>query len=221
MISLEREKNLKRPNLLKALLHPVYFPNISTIVTLVSNKIIWEKQDNFQKQTFRNRCYICTDQGKHMLSIPIVHIGGNQGRQKYKEVKLDNSYNWQRQHWRTLQTAYRTSPFFEFYEDDLAPIFEKSTTYLFDLNLNTIAFICTSLGIEVPNEETTSYQTKAENLNDMRYLVNAKKQLVFKQETYNQVFASRHGFVKNCSCLDLLFNEGPNALSYLKKHTSL
>lgn len=199
------------------LLHPVYFPNIVTTAALVTNEVIWEVHDNYQKQTFRNRCHICTDLGKHMLNLPIQHVGGNQGRQKYKDVKLDNTYNWQRQHWRTLQTAYRTSPFFEFYEDDLAPIFEKPITYLLDLNFKTIDFLCSSLSIENSIDKTSEYSLKIENHKDLRYLVNAKKTNNKEQETYNQVFIVRHGFVKNTSTLDLLFNEGPSALSYLKR----
>jgi len=206
---------------LKSVLHPVYFPNIATIAVLVSNEVTWEVHDNYQKQTFRNRCHICTDQGKHMLNLPIQHVGGNQGRQKYKEVKLDNTYNWQRQHWRTLQTAYRTSPFFEFYEDDLAPIFEKPITYLLDLNFKTIDFLCAGLSIENSIDNTSEYELKIENQKDLRYLVNAKKTTSIEQETYNQVFIERHGFVKNTSTLDLLFNEGPSALSYLKQGISL
>ena len=187
---------------------------------LTTSDSTWEVHDNFQKQTYRNRCHICTDQGKHMLNIPIQHVGGNQGRQKYKDVKLDNSSNWQRQHWRTLQTAYRTSPFFEFYEDDLAPIFEKPTVYLLDLNLNTIDFLCDSIGIPSPKTKTTSYQTLLEDVKDMRHLVNAKHKTPLQQEVYNQVFIKRHGFINNTSTLDLLFNEGPNAITYLKKDLS-
>ena len=110
---------------MKLILHPTYFPNVRTMAGLVQNQVVWEVEDNYQKQTYRNRCYICTDQGKHLLSIPIEHVGGDQGRQKYKDVRLKNDYPWQRQHWRTLQTAYRTSAFFEYYEDEVAPLFEN------------------------------------------------------------------------------------------------
>lgn len=187
------------------------------MAVIATDEVIWEVHDNYQKQTFRNRCHICTDQGKHMLNLPIQHVGGNQGRQKYKDVKLDNTYNWQRQHWRTLQTAYRTSPFFEYYEDELAPIFEQPVTYLLDLNFKTIDFLCSNLSIEISIDKTSDYCLKIENHKDLRYLVNAKKLMIKEQETYNQVFIERHGFVKNTSALDLLFNEGPSALSFLKR----
>lgn len=202
---------------MKTLLHPCYFPNILTFATIVQNEIIWEVQDNYQKQTYRNRAHICNDRGRHLLSIPIQHIGGDQGRQKYKDVRADNSYSWQRTHWRTLQTAYRTSPFFEFYEDDIAPLFEKQFDFLLDFNLETIATICECLQIEMHTQRSTAYDLHPENYVDLRFLVNAKKELISKQEPYTQVFGDRHGFIQNVSVLDLLFNEGTNALEYLKQ----
>ncbi|MEM9141663.1 MAG: WbqC family protein [Bacteroidota bacterium] len=201
------------------LLHPTYFPNIATMAALVRYKVIWETCDNYQKQTYRNRCYICTDQGKHMLNLPIKHVGGEQGRQKYRDVLLDNSYAWQRQHWRTLQTAYRTSPFFEFYEDDFAPLFSRPHTHLLDFNLQTIEIMCNGLQITVPEQRTTTFSKNPPSqgsTKDLRHLVNAKAQLQFPMEAYTQVFGDRHGFLSNLSCLDLLFNEGPNTLGYLK-----
>jgi len=173
-------------------------------------------EDNFQKQTYRNRAYICNDLGRHMLSIPIRHVGGSQGRQKYKDVKLENTYQWQRQHWRTLQTAYRTLPFFEFYEDEIAPLYERPYEYLLDFNLLSIQTVCDCLQLDMPEEKTVTYETTPVSMVDGRFLVNAKKKLDFAPETYTQVFSDRNSFVANTSILDLLFNEGTNALSYLK-----
>ena len=197
------------------LLHPTYLPNIAAFATLFQNTIIWEVYDNYQKQTYRNRAFICTDQGKFMLNIPIKHVGGKEGRQKYKEVKLDNDYRWQRQHWRTLQTAYRTSPFFEYYEDDLAPIFMNKYQYLLDFNLNAIHIIASCLQFKVNKRYTDLYDLKPQGILDARFLVDAKKTIHINQKSYMQVFNTRHGFIENCSVLDLLFNEGPASLDYL------
>ncbi len=197
-------------------LHPTYFPTIASAAVIVQHPVVWEVFDNYQKQTYRNRCYICNDLGKHMLSISIQHVGGSQGKQSYREVKIDNSFPWQRQHWRTLATAYRTSPFFEFYEDDLAPLYQQEFTYLMEFNLATAAFICDCLQIKTPSSKTTTYETSPVENSDGRFLASIKKKPPFEQEPYIQVFGDRHGFVKNSSVLDLLFNEGPNALSYLK-----
>jgi hypothetical protein len=146
-----------------------------------------------------------------MMNIPIQHVGGRHGRQKYKEVRLDNSYPWQRQHWRTLQTAYRTSPFFEYYEDDLAPLYEKEFSFLLDYNLQTIATLCECLQISMPTDKTSVYRENHEGLIDGRFLVNAKKEILPFSLNYQQVFAERHGFVPNLSVLDLLFNQGTQA----------
>lgn len=202
------------------LLHPTYFPNIATFAVITQNDVQWEVEDNYQKQTYRNRCYVCTDLGRHMLSIPVQHVGGDQGRQKYNDVLLGNSYPWQRNHWRTLQTAYRTSPFFEFYEDDIAPLYEQSFEKLLDFNLKTIRTICDCLQIDMPEEKTTEYEVEPNDVQDSRILVNAKPRLEIRQEKYVQVFGDRHGFVKNASVLDLLFNEGTNALGYLQNQNT-
>ena len=127
-----------------------------------------------------------------------------------------NEYRWQRQHWRTLQTAYRTSPFFEYYEDDIAPLFERKYDFLLDFNFETIEVICECLQIDIPKEKTQNYETKVQqNQIDARFLVRCKNAQDFEQKEYVQVFGDRHGFVKNVSILDLLFNEGTNAMSYL------
>ncbi len=184
---------------------------------MVNQEVVWETHDNFQKQTYRNRCYICTDQGKHMLNIPIQHVGDEQGRQLYKDVLIDYSCDWQKLHWRTLQTAYRTSPFFEFYEDELAPLFQKPFRHLMELNFATLEFLCDCLDIVVPGNHTSSYEKQPQAYIDGRALANAKQESKFVQEPYIQVFGDRHGFVPNASCLDLLFNLGPQSLDYLKK----
>lgn len=217
LISLEREKRQRHKTIsLKSLLHPSCFPNILSMAVLAQYEVIWEVNDNFQKQTYRNRYHICTDQGLHKLSIPIKHVGGKDGRQKYAEVRIENSYRWQILHWRTLQTAYRTSPFFEYYEDDLAPLFQKEFKFLLDFNWESLNFLANALQIIYPQEHTVEYKKDFDQGNDMRLLVNAKKKVSFGLPTYKQVFSDRHGFVANTSALDLIFNEGPNAVAYLK-----
>jgi len=151
-----------------------------------------------------------------MLNIPIEHVGGDQGRQKYCDVRLKNEYAWQRQHLKTLQTAYRTSPFFEFYEDDLVPFFERQFTFLLDMNFEGLQLMSSLLGFELSSQKTAAYRTDSKPNIDARFMIGAKQDLLWDQQTYTQVFEDRHGFIPNASILDLLFNEGPNTLSYLK-----
>jgi len=174
--------------------------------------------DNYQKQTYRSRTYVCTDNGKHLLNIPIIHTPKEKGRQKYKDILVDNSYAWQRQHWRTLETAYRSSPFFEFYEDEIKPLFLNTHTHLMDFNLQCIQVICDCLQIEMPTEKTTEYIKDTIDHTDYRFLANAKRSSTTNTKPYIQVFNDRHAFIPNLSILDLLFNEGTNALNYLKSH---
>lgn len=197
------------------LLHPTYFPDVASMAILAQRRCLWEVCDYYQKQTYRNRTYICTDQGKHMMTIPIQHVGGAQGKQFYKDVKVDNQYPWQRQHWRTLQTAYRSSPFFEFYEDELAPLYHDKYKYLLDFNFGSIKLAFECLQLDMPSSKTTVYEPNPKNYRDMRFMVNAKRPVPLNQTTYTQVFVERHGFIGNLSILDLLFNEGTSAPSYL------
>ncbi|KPM31679.1 Hypothetical protein I595_2174 [Croceitalea dokdonensis DOKDO 023] len=205
----------------EVVLHPAYFPNIATMATMAGNEVIWEVHDNYQKQTYRNRCHICTDIGLHTLTIPIKHVGGQTGRQKYAEVRIDNSYRWKQQHWRTLQTAYRTSAFFEFYEDELEPLYKDNYEFLMAFNLATIGFLCNALGFPLPKKRTAAYQKNIANAMDARALIKAKNGIEFRNTAYFQVFDDRNGFTPNTSALDLLFNEGTNALNYLKNQESV
>lgn len=206
------------------LLHPVYFGNLLHYISLIqANKICFEVCDNYQKQTYRNRCYIASANGKQLLNIPIKHtsvgIRGkrNKQHQVYKDVKIENDFDWQKNHWKTLQIAYRSSPFFEFYEDDLAPIFEKKISYLLDLNLMTFEVVSELLSLSIDYKKTQSYIEAPDTYEDFRHLVEFKNQKPISLNRYSQVFEEYHGFLPNLSILDLLFNEGPNAVKYLEE----
>lgn len=152
-----------------------------------------------------------------MLTIPIKHRAGKQGRQLYRDVMVDKDYPWQRLHWRSLQTAYRSSPFFEFYEEDLAPLFTTDFKFLMDFNFNTIEVICDCLQIRMPVSRTKNYEEYVNSMKDARFLVKAKQDHPYHYKTYTQVFQQKHGFIDNLSILDLLFNEGNAALAYLEE----
>ena len=135
------------------LLHPTYFPSISHFVAMAkADSITFEMEDNFQKQTNRNRMYIYSPNGIQLLNIPIKH--SKEAHQKTKDVKLETAFDWQKQHFKSLEAAYRTSPFFEYYEDTLSPIFTKKHTFLMDLNFETIAAVSKCLGLNVGNQRS-------------------------------------------------------------------
>lgn len=200
---------------MELLIHPTYFPNIAHFAAMVKNDTIcFEMEDNFQKQTYRNRAYIYGANGKLSLNIPVIHT--QKKRQKYRDVKIFNEYKWQLNHWKSLESAYRTSPFFEFYVDDLEPLFQLSAHFLLDFNLKCFHVICDCLQLELNISQTKVYEKIPANKLDLRELVNAKKEKPRVLESYTQVFADKHGFISNLSILDLLFNEGPNSINYLR-----
>jgi hypothetical protein len=193
---------------------PTYFSPISQYSEIVkADKIIFEMDDNFQKQSYRNRCYIYNSNGKQLLSVPVKHLTKD-SRKKTKDTLVENDFPWQDQHFKSLKIAYRTSPFFEFFEDDLAPIFEKKYTYLQDLNIDTFLFLTDALQIETTFSKTQEYKFEP-NGKDFRLLAEIKQQPEKLVEKYIQMFDDKHGFIPNLSILDLLFMEGPNAISYL------
>ncbi len=198
------------------LLHPSYFPSIEQMAAVVqAEKVVFEVEDNYQKQTYRNRAFIAHSNGKLLLNIPIKH-NKNKKRQKTKEVIVENDFPWQEQHWKSLQSAYRTSPFFEYYEDDLKHLFTEPVEGLMAHNLKIFDLLCELIGIEVEISKTNSFE-KNPGITDLRFLIDAKRKSDFQPEKYTQVHGANHPFLPNLSVLDLLFNEGPNALNYLEK----
>lgn len=193
---------------------PTYFSPISQYKAIVnSDEVLFEIEDNYQKQTYRNRCYIYGPNGKQLLNIPTKHINSS-SKKKTKDTLVDNSVSWQSQHLKSIQIAYRNSPFFEFYEDDLLPILTKKYKYLLDVNIDTYLFITDALQINQKYSKTTEYVVSTEN--DYRLLANAKQQHKYQFDSYIQMFDDKFGFIKNLSVLDLLFMEGPNAISFLE-----
>ena len=199
------------------IIHPTYFPSISHFVAIANaEKVTFEMDDNFQKQTNRNRMYIYSPNGLQLLNIPIKH--SKEANQKTKDVKLETAFDWQKQHFKSLEAAYRTSPFFEYFEDELLLIFKKKHTFLMDLNLQTIEIVSKCLRLDFSYDETTEYFHIITDKTDFRNLANGKKD-TSTFESYTQVFDDKHGFLNNLSILDLLFNEGRYALDYLRKQT--
>lgn len=205
----------------KTLLHPGYFGPIDQFYVFVNAEhITWENDDNYQKQTYRNRQYIYGANGRLMLNIPILHTHNNkEGRQKYKDVKIENQFHWQTIHWKSLESAYRSSPFFEFYEDDLRPLFEKKFTFLLDFNYHCWEALLTTLELDLPEAKTDEYiknYKSDDKVKDARDLITAKRKPFLELPAYGQVFQEKQGFLPNLSILDLLFNKGPQTYSYLK-----
>lgn len=198
------------------LIYPTYFPSISHYIAMLNaESVTFEVEDTFQKQTNRNRMYIYSPNGIQMLNIPVKHDKANG---LFKDIKIDDQYNWQKNHFKSLEAAYKNSPFYEYFIDDLQPLFEKKHEFMLDLNFEIFELVNEALGVSIPFEKTTEYFHEVANKTDFRHLVNGKKDIT-KIEPYTQVFDDKHGFLNNLSILDLLFNEGRYAVDYLKQHS--
>lgn len=200
------------------LLHLPYFGPISHFKEILKPAVIWfENEDNYQKQTYRNRTYIYGANGKLLLNIPVKHMNapGVKLHQKYKEVQIENDFNWQQLHWKSLKSAYQTSPFFEYYEDDFAPLFQGKENFLMEFNYKCFHLILECLQLNVNFKKTEEYIKEPQGIIDRRDLINAK--ISREMPEYIQVFQDKKGFLPDLSILDLLFNEGPNAVNYLRK----
>ena len=196
------------------LIHPNYLPAISQLKLIIdSKKLIFEINDNFQKQTYRNRTYIYGANGLLLLSIPVIHSQKN--RKKFKDVKIAYDYDWLTQHLKSFQISYRSSPFFEYYEGKLVDLYVRREKYLYDFNLRSIDVLFDMLQINLEYDFTKGYSEQYSDILDYR---NNYKKLnsSFKIKEYTQVFESKHGYIENLSALDLIFNEGPNAINFLK-----
>lgn len=203
---------------MKILIHPTYFPSISHFVAMLqAEQITFEIEDNFQKQTLRNRTYIYSANGKQLLNVPVQH-SGNPSNRKYKDIRIDYNENWQKIHFKSLEMAYRSSPFFEYFEDDIYPLFNKKHDFLLDYNFSIFETLSNILNLKLKTNTSTEYHKNPQDVIDYRVLVEGKKNnLIF--EPYTQVFDEKHGFISDLSILDLIFNEGKYATDYLKNQT--
>lgn len=179
--------------------------------------LLVDADGTFVKQTFRSRAIIATENGTQTLTIPIVHNNG----QKMRDVRISEHGNWRHLHWNALQSAYRKSPFFDYYADDFAHFYEEKDGFLLDFNMRLHATICGLIGLERPIatlEESTMEWAK-NNYSDLRPAAAPQefaKNAPPAPPTYYQVFAQRNGFIPNLSIIDLLFNMGPEALIVLR-----
>ena len=177
-----------------------------------AEKIIFEKHEHFIKQTFRNRTMIYSANGMQQLIIPIKH--GNLYRIPMHEIMISYDSPWNKIHWRSLESAYRKSPYFEYFESELKPFFETPPQKLFDFNLDLTTKIFSLLRLPFNSGFTTSYEKEPMEISDYRNSFTPDK-INRSLPSYNQVFSDRHNFISDLSVLDLLFNKGMDAKSYL------
>jgi len=204
----------------KVVLSTAYLPPVQYFAKFLACEVVYiESAENYTKQSYRNRCTILSANGPLSLSVPAVKLMGN--HTPITSVGIDNSTEWQKNHWRAIESAYRSSPFFDFVADLLFPFYSQRFENLFELNMGLLTALLGFLGVDVDVRLTTSYLTTyPEEYHDYRQLIHPKRSpsaddhIVWVE--YYQIFSDRFGFVSNLSIIDLLFNEGIGAASILE-----
>lgn len=210
------------------LLSTAFFPPVSwfaaaaedwgrVVVTNPSSfcDVYLEAHENFQKQSYRNRCIIASANGPEAISVPVVH-DGDIFHTPITEIRVDYKDQWVKKAWRAIESAYSTSAYFEYYKDDIYAILSSGIPTLWDLNLSIIEFFIQKIRLGIRIVPTESYAS-AGNALDYRNVIHPKRQnTILKdldmEKPYFQVFAGKYGFQSDLSVMDLLFNEGPQSL---------
>lgn len=231
---------------MSVLLSTAYFPPVEYFAVMadeftlsadrVNPSIVYlEAAENYQKQSYRNRCVIYSASGPESLTFPVIHRNGTH-KIPVSEIQVDYSRGWVVQHERAIASAYGTSAFYEYYKDELFSILESEPELLFDLNMSIMKFFIEKTGISVDLRLAESYElpspSKEECCANSRYgkdyreLIHPKRENTILEDLglekpYFQVFSQKYGFIPNLSIMDLLFNEGPDSILYLKRPESL
>ncbi|MGI9652120.1 WbqC family protein [Chryseobacterium sp. RLHN22] len=195
------------------LLPVFYLPPISWFSEFLNaeNKVTFEQFENFPKQTYRNRANIYGANGKLSLIIPINH----NGNRIFKDIEISYREDWQTLHWKSIKTAYQSSPYFEFYEEKLKKIFETKEKSLLNFNIKSIKIILDILKTEKAYSLNEEYIKNPEQI-DFRDRFSAKSPTDYEMAEYYQTFSDKMGFLADLSILDLICNKGPESMTYIK-----
>jgi len=202
------------------LLSTSYLPPVQYISKfLVADVIYIERHENFQKQSYRNRCCIYGANGMQCLVIPVIKHHGE--KTPIASVEIDYRKPWQQVHLKSIQSAYRTSPFYEFYADEFHACYRQRIDLLTEWNQMVLEYILRVLDIGTRVKTTERYEKDPDGVTDLRQAIHPKARIqkpdgLFTPLAYSQVFGDRYGFIPNLSIIDLLFNEGPFARNILR-----
>lgn len=193
-----------------------YLAPVSYYAALVNAEMAYlERYDYYVKQTYRTRCHIAAANGVMALSIPVEKAGKE--KVLTRDMRISAHNDWQVQHWRSIESAYNSTPFFEYYKDDLLPFYEKKWDFLFDFNQELQAKVLELIDLQPAIEYTSVYQpVLPDNILDLRDCIHPKKENGLQlNKTYYQVFEQRFGFLPDLSIIDLLFNMGNESVLVL------
>ena len=198
----------------KILVSTAYLPPMEYFsLMLEADEVFVELEENYLKQSYRNRCYILSPHGLQLLSVPVCL--GSQHKTPIKEIRIDYSKRWQQVHLRAMTASYSSSPYFQFYFGNIEKVISRKTDFLIDLNMELTESVLKMLKLNIRLTKTTHFEPIREADNDFRYKISPKKKSQFVIKEYMQVFNTDNRFVHGLSIIDLIFNMGPEALDYL------
>jgi hypothetical protein len=194
--------------MLQKIFSVAYFPPIDYLLEMKKADYVWiEAHENYQKQTYRNRATILTGNGLQDLIIPVIR----NSVKVIKEIQIDNSVSWQRNHWKTIESAYNNSPYFLYYRDFFEPLFQKKQIFLFDFNMELLHLLRMLFLINNPIQLTENFDINPKNIEDFRdFFLPKNREFRPKKVHYQQIFGDRYDFAKNLACIDYLFTKGCN-----------
>lgn len=201
-----------------ALFSTAYFPPISYVAAMLDKQVVVvEQYETFPKQTYRNRAVVATANGLLSLTVPVVRINGN--HTYTKDMVICYNENWAVKHWRAIESAYNSSPYFLYYKDEVEAILNKQYIGLVDLNMDILSFVFKKLKVAKDIMLSTDFVLAEDvaTIEDYRNRFSPKNKEILQLPPYDQVFEDRYGFQSDISILDLLFNLGPDSLGYLKE----
>lgn len=195
------------------ILSTAYLPPMEYMRGCESSVVMLEGCENYVKQSYRNRCLIATGNGVQALTIPVLRTAH---KIPIRDVRIDYAMPWQRQHWRSIDTAYSNTPYFLYFQDYLRPYYEKKYEFLFDFNIELMRVVCKLYGVDFQPMITEEYHSvySSEEFDDFRQIIHPKLRCEpnypFPADNYTQIFEDRFGFIPHLSIIDHLFNVGIN-----------
>jgi hypothetical protein len=198
----------------KILVSTAYLPPVEYFSLIAkADEVSVEREENYLKQSYRNRCYILSAHGPQLLSVPVYL--GSQHKTSIKEIRIDYSKRWQQVHLRAISASYSASPYFQFYFEDIERIIKKNTEFLIDLNQGLTESVIKMLKIKTKLTYSNNFQPVGNDGNDYRYNISPKTESQFHVKEYIQVFNKDNEFFQGLSIIDLIFNMGPEATDHL------
>jgi len=199
------------------LLSTAYLPPIQYFTKMLDGCVRVEQWESFRKQTYRNRCVIDSEGGAIALTVPVERP--SDGSRLVRDQRISQHDHWRHRHWQALVSSYENTPYFEFYQDDFRPFYEREYEFLFDFNMEILSTCLRLLDMDVQMLPTDDYQK--EMTQDFRDAISPKipysQDAQFSPVAYYQMFADRHGFLPNLSIADLLFNLGPESVFVIQR----